>query len=50
MAEPFGYLGMSDSAEDHRICAEVVAAARAPAAPVPMWNGEIRRNAKVRIG
>ena len=52
VAEPFGYLAMSDSAEDLRICAEVFAEARAPAAPAPMWNGNggARANGKIRIG
>jgi len=50
VAEPFGYLGMAESAADLRICAEVFAAERSPAAPVPMWNGEVYGNARIRIG
>ena len=50
MAEPFGYLGLADSAEDLRICAEVFAAERAPAAPARFWNGETYGNARIRIG
>jgi predicted O-linked N-acetylglucosamine transferase (SPINDLY family) len=50
VAEPFGYLGISDSADEQRICAEVFAAVRAPIAPAPMWNGETWGNAKIRIG
>ena len=50
VAEPFGYLGISDSADEQRICAEVFAAVRAPVAPAPMWNGETWGNAKIRIG
>ena len=50
VGEPFGYLGMSDSAEEQQICAEVFAAVRAPVAPAPMWNGETWGNAKIRIG
>ena len=50
VAEPFGYLGVSDSAADLRTCAEVFAAARAPAAPAAMWSGETWTNAKIRIG
>ncbi len=50
VAEPFGYLGMADSAADLRVCAEVFAAERSPVAPVPMWNGETYGNAKIRVG
>jgi len=50
VAEPFGYLGISDSAEDLRTCAEVFAAERAPAAKVPLWTGETYDNPKMRIG
>jgi len=50
VAEPFGYLGMADSAADLRICAEVFAAERSPVAPVAMWKGETYGNAKIRIG
>ena len=50
VAEPFGYQGLADSAEDLRTCAEVFTAERGPPAPAPMWNGEIYDNAKIRIG
>ncbi len=49
-AEPFGYQAIADSARNLKRCAEIYAAERYPRAPLTMWNGEIHRNARIRIG
>jgi predicted O-linked N-acetylglucosamine transferase (SPINDLY family) len=49
-AEPFGYLAMTESPGNLRVCAEVFAAERVPAPATRLWNGERYDNRKIRIG
>jgi len=48
-AEPFGYQGISNSARDLRLCAEIYAATFARP-QTQLWAGERYNNTKIRIG
>jgi protein O-GlcNAc transferase len=48
--EPFIYQAISRSPADLKRCAETFAAARYPAAAMPVWSGERYPHEKIRIG
>ena len=49
-ADPFGYQGISNSAQDMKFCAELYAAEYYPRSLTQLWTGERYNNTKIRIG
>jgi predicted O-linked N-acetylglucosamine transferase (SPINDLY family) len=48
-SKSLGLMAISDSAADHQRCAQLFAAQRYPAAPVPLWRGERYRHDRIRL-
>jgi predicted O-linked N-acetylglucosamine transferase (SPINDLY family) len=48
--EPFAFLGLSGSPEDQHKCAVLWNSKRYPASNKPIWNGEVYKHNKIRIG
>jgi predicted O-linked N-acetylglucosamine transferase (SPINDLY family) len=46
---PFSFLSVSDSAAEQLQCARAYVAQACPAAPEPLWRGEIYRHQKIRL-
>lgn len=48
-AEPFAFLGISDSAQDQLRCAQTWVRTQCPPSPMPMWTGERYRHDRIRL-
>ena len=48
-AEPWFFLGISDSAEDQEVCARAYVAEQFPVPPTPLWHGERYAHDRIRV-
>ena len=49
VCKTLGYMALSDSSQDHLLCAEIFAQGQHPARPAPLWHGERYHHARTRL-